>query len=147
MREPSDVPGWETVVDWFGYSPTFHDAEVVSIDLRRDPESSFVRVHAWRTNEDTTEEGYFRQDRHVIVTFSIKWITSLSLDDWNHQNVLSELWVDRTESGYVLHLPGSWGLDGEIGAVEISVSIEPADQRSACSRAKRSTSCGLDAIS
>lgn len=127
MTEVSSVQGWESVIDWFGYSPNFHDAEVVSVDLRRDPEASSVRVHAWRTNSDTTEEGYFRQDRHAIVTFSIKGITSLTLTGWNHQNVLFELWVDRTDGGYVLHIPGIYGVGGEIVAAEISVSLEPFD--------------------
>jgi Immunity protein 50 len=125
MAEKNDVPGWSNVIDWFGYSPNFHDAEVTSIDLRRGLEASTIRIHAWRTNRDTTEEGYFRQDRHALITFAIKGITSLKLEGWNHQNVLSELWLDRTADGFVLHLPEIYGLDGKISAADISVSIEP----------------------
>ena len=125
MTEVDTIPGWQAVVDWFGYSPNFHDAEVVSVELRRDPEASYVRVHAWRTNSDTTEQGHYRQDRHALVSYSLKGITSLAMNGWNHQNVLSQLWVDRSENGYVLHLPEIYGVDGEIAAAEITVSIEP----------------------
>lgn len=129
MALPSDVPGWTTVVDWFGYSPNFHDAEVISVELRRHPEASIVCVHAWRTNSDITEEGHFRQDRHALVTFTIKGITSLKIEGWNHQNVLSSLWAGKAEGGYILELPEIYGVDGEIAAADISVSIEPFTQR------------------
>jgi hypothetical protein len=119
------IPGWADVVDWFGYSPKFHDAEVVSIDLRRDPEPSKVRVHGWLTNEDITESGHFRQDRHALVTFTIHGTQSVKLDGWNHQNVLSELSVDREDDCYVLRLPEIFGVDGEIAAKQVSVAVEP----------------------
>lgn len=127
MAQIADIDGWQAIVDWFGFTPNFHDAEVVSIDLRREPEVSFVRVHAWRTNEDLTESGHFRQDRHALVTFSIKRIRSSHLTFWNHQNVLSELWIEQGDEGLVLKMPGIYGLDGEITALNISASIEAYD--------------------
>ena len=63
---------WKTVIQWFGYKPTFHDAEVIGIELRRAPDRSTVRVHAWRTLQEVDEEGHFRQDRHAIVTIILK---------------------------------------------------------------------------
>lgn len=125
MSDAKAIPGWASVVDWFGYSPNFHDAEVVSIDLRRDPEPSVVRVHGWRVNEDLTDSGHFRIDRDALITFTIRGLRSVKLIGWNHQNVLSELWVDQTEKVFVLHLPEIYGVDGAITADEISVSIEP----------------------
>lgn len=121
------IDGWSSLTDWFGYSPNFHDAEVVSIDLRREPAPSLLRVHAWRTNADVDANGVFRLDRHAIVTFTISGITALRLDAWNHQNVLWELWVTQAEDGYTLHMPSSYGMEGEISAKMISVSIEPRE--------------------
>lgn len=68
----TDIPGWPALEEWFGYSPSFHDAQIVSIDLRRDPEPSFIRIHIWRTNSDVTTDGYYRTDRHILAIFSIK---------------------------------------------------------------------------
>lgn len=127
MTATKAIPGWADVVDWFGYSPNFHDAEVVSIDLRRDPNASVVRVHACRTNNDLTASGHFRQDRHALITFTIEGIQSVELIGWNHQNVLSELWVDKSENTFILHLPEINGVDGQIAAKKISISIEPYD--------------------
>jgi hypothetical protein len=39
MSEAPDIPGAALVVGWFGYWPTFHDAEVLSIFLDRTGES------------------------------------------------------------------------------------------------------------
>jgi hypothetical protein len=129
MSDSNNIPGWEAIVDWFGYSPNFHDAEVVSVDLRRSPEPSSVRIHAWRTNSDLTESGHYRQDRHALVTFTITGVAALKLEGWNHQNVLSELWIDQADDCYILHLPDIHGVDGEIHAASISIEIEAFDPR------------------
>jgi hypothetical protein len=121
----AEIEGWSDLIDWFGHSPSFHDAEVVSVELRREPEPSVLRVHAWRTNEDLDANGFFRLDRHATVTFTINGITALRLDTWNHQNVLAELWVTSAENGYTLHMPSSYGMEGEISAKAISVTVEP----------------------
>jgi len=122
-----EIEGWSRLTDWFGYSPNFHDAEVVGVDLRREPEPSLIRVHAWRTNADVDASGFFRLDRHATVTFTISGITALRLADWNQQNVLAELWVTQAEDGYTLHIPSSYGLEGEVSAKRISVSVEPRE--------------------
>jgi hypothetical protein len=125
MTDEPEVPGWSSIVEWFGYSPNFHDAEVVSIDLRRPPEPSIVRVHVWRTNSDLTADGTYRQDRHAHAVFNMLGVTALRLQGWNHQNVLSGLWVERDGEAFVLHLPEIYGVDGEIRADKISVALQP----------------------
>lgn len=123
----TEIEGWSSLIDWFGHSPNFHDAEVVSVDLRREPEPSAIRVHAWRTNADVDANGFFRLDRHATVTFTISGITALRLDEWNHQNVLSQLSVTAAEGEYTLHMPSSYGMEGEISATAISVRVEPRE--------------------
>ncbi|AHE55012.1 Imm50 family immunity protein [Sphingomonas sanxanigenens] len=128
MSEFVSIPGWASLVEWFGCSPNFHDAEVLFLDLRRAPYSSTIRIHAWRTTSEVDEAGYFILDRHALVTFTIDGIQSLRLEDWNHQNVLAALWIERTGDEHALHLAGTYGMDGEIAATAISVAIEPFDQ-------------------
>jgi hypothetical protein len=123
----TEIEGWPSLIDWFGHSPNFHDAEVVSVDLRREPEPSVIRVHAWRTNSDVDAKGFFRLDRHATVTFTISGITALRIDAWNHQNVLEELWVTGAKGGYTLHMPTSYGMEGEISGTAMSVSLEPRE--------------------
>jgi hypothetical protein len=40
MDEVPDIPGADDVVKWFGYWPTFHDAQILSITLNRSGEAA-----------------------------------------------------------------------------------------------------------
>jgi hypothetical protein len=126
MAEETDPPGWKSVIDWFGFEPTFHDAEVVSVELRREPELSVLKLAYWRTNEDVTESGVYRQDRHATVVFELGEIEELRLGGWSHQNVNSEMNVERTQSGFRLLFPQIYGVDGEISARHLAIRVEPA---------------------
>jgi len=119
------IEGWNALEEWFGYTPNFHDAEIISVDLRRDPAASIIRVHAWRTNEDLDANGYYRTDRHAIVSFEISGISEMHFEGWNHQNALSAMWIDRIKAGYEIHMPTSYGMDGRLVASAVKVSLEP----------------------
>ncbi|WKL57288.1 Imm50 family immunity protein [Asticcacaulis sp. ZE23SCel15] len=120
-----DVIDWSAVTAWFGHIPRFHDAEVVSIEICRDPDPSVIRLYTFRMNPDTDERGYYRLDLHALVTFSVKGISELEIGNWNHQNALLELKVTRCDSGLKLDMEGAYGVDGYLIAESISVTLEP----------------------
>ena len=126
MAHETHPPGWESVIDWFGFAPTFHDAEIISIELRCEPELSMLKLAFWRTNKDVTERGVYRQDRHATVVFELGGIEELRLDGWSRQNVIDDLTVERTTSGFRLVFPQIYGVDGEISARHLAVRVEPA---------------------
>jgi hypothetical protein len=64
------VSGGADLVRWFGRVPSFHDAEILSLDLRRIGQS-FLRLHGWINTGQAGQDGYFVLDRHAIVTFAI----------------------------------------------------------------------------
>jgi len=119
------IDGWAALEEWFGFSPKFHDAEVISVDLRREPEPSVIRVHAWRTNSDLDTNGYYRTDRHATVAFEVNGISEMQLDGWNRQNVLYEMWIAAAEEGCEVHMTTSYGVEGKIVAKSVKVSLEP----------------------
>jgi hypothetical protein len=119
------LPGGTQLEEWFGYSPNFHDAEVISLDLRRGLESSTLKIHAWHTSDEVDEDGYFRRDRHATVSFKFSGIVQLAISDWNHQNVLASLDVTEDSEGYVIALNGTFGVDGRIVAKTLSITVEP----------------------
>lgn len=119
------MPDWMPVIQWFGYLPNFHDAEVLSIDLRRGPEPSVIRIDAWRTSNEVDADGYFKRDRRAVVRLYLAGVIQQQLSDWNHQNVLNKLTVSEAEGGWMLALEGTFGLDGYVVAQQISVEIEP----------------------
>jgi hypothetical protein len=133
------IEGGSDLVDWFGYAPDFHDAEVIELSLHRRGQS-ILRVHAWRTGRDVNEQGYLVQDKHVIVTFIMEGIMDLQLDGFSHQNVISELVLraapdrpdrrpfyalDRSPGDLELELAPCFGLDGRIRCQRLKIEITP----------------------
>lgn len=123
-RNLQNVPGAQDLVTWFGDWPSFHDAEVLSIHLNR-CSASIVRIFTWLKANEINDRGYFGATKHVLVTFVLEGIQTVQLDDFNHQNVISGLSLDKTEAGYRLILHPCFGAQGVLDAEQIRISLEP----------------------
>lgn len=133
-----EVPGGPELLRWIGRVPSFHDAEIISLDLRRSGKS-FLRVHGWVGTEQVDENGYIVLDKDAVVTFALEEIMDLQLDGFSHQNVIFGLKLqratDRGRSSYYalpqspedieIELEPCFGLDGVIRAKRVSISLEP----------------------
>lgn len=127
------------VTDAFGYFPTFHDAEIVSLHLERGkadfgtPLLEFS-VHCWETTSEKTKEGYFKQEKNHLISFRFTGVDAVKLDSWNHQNVLFELVISKISKpkGNALikvELSSSFGLEGSFTAMSGEVfSCIPCDE-------------------
>ena len=125
MLEVTDeVPGTPELIKWFGYWPSFHDAEVLDLKLDRTGRST-VRVHTFEMTDQVNSQGSFTCTKHVIVSFILDGITDLHLDGFNGQNVISELHLRQTNEGYELSLEPCYGLEGTITAHRVCVELEP----------------------
>ena len=131
--ETPDIPGAETVVAWFGYWPTFHDAEVLSIVLDRSGPST-VAVHVFESTSEVEADGYYRLIKHAVATFSIgefypdhEGVTDTRIDFLNHQNVLQSAWIEKTPQGHLLRLAGIFGVDAFLSCRDLKVMIEAAN--------------------
>jgi hypothetical protein len=120
----STIPGAEQLIAWFGAWPTFHDAEVLDLSLKREGQSC-VRVHAWRMTAEIDSTGHFVLDHHVIVSFWFEDILDLELTAFSGQNVVSGLTCEKTEHGFKVTMFPCFGVAGYIEAERISVSFEP----------------------
>ena len=125
MLEVTDeVPGASELVAWFGYWPSFHDAEVLEIALHRRGRST-IRIHTFEMTKQVDSRGQFICDKHVIVSFVFEGVTNLHLDEFNHQNVISGLLLKQTTEGYELTLEGCYGVKGEIIADHLHIELHP----------------------
>jgi len=52
-----DIPGASDLFAWFGFWPSFHDGEVLSLHLDR-AGSSQLRVHTWEGTHQVDSRGY-----------------------------------------------------------------------------------------
>lgn len=140
MESIPDIEGADQVVEWFGYWPSFHDAEVLSITLNRSTESQ-VAIHTWHMTSEVDSEGYFVLTKHAVVVF---YFTGLMCDpsgearnvfqQFNHQNVLSEARLNKISidygkgkifDDYELALEGIFGVSGAIAAERARVELIP----------------------
>jgi len=120
-----EIPGAAELYDWFGYWPSFHDAEVISLQLNR-MGSSNLRLHTWHTTKEVDEKGYYVQSKHVVVEFVFEAVSGLSLNGFNHQNVVFELGIEKTTSGFSLTLDECYGLAGSIEGNGMSIHLSPS---------------------
>jgi len=57
-KELEGMAGARELYSWFGYWPSFHDAEVVSLQMNRAGTSS-IAVHTWHTTNEVDSKGYY----------------------------------------------------------------------------------------
>jgi hypothetical protein len=133
------VSGGDDLLRWFGQAPSFHDAEILSLDLRRKGQS-VLRLHGWINTGQVGQGGYFVLDRNAIVTFTLSEVMDLQLDGFSVQNVIGGLILRRAphrpeRRGYLaldplpqdieLELEPCYGLSGLIRARSVSITFEP----------------------
>ena len=73
-----EFEGGKTLSDWFGFSTTFHDNEIVEANF--DSKNARLMVAAFRMTEQTDENGYYILDRRAIVTIELLGVTGVSLE-------------------------------------------------------------------
>jgi hypothetical protein len=124
------VEGAKNLRDWFGFWPSFHDAEVICLHLNRRAASSLF-LHTWEMTRDTDERGYYVLAKHVVVEFVLEEILDLNLNGFSHQNVLFGLTIEMVENGFRLVLEDSYGIAGTIDAKRISIRLTPGKPKDA----------------
>jgi hypothetical protein len=134
---PQSVAGSEKLTALFGYWPSFHDAEVVEIRLRRgDAQAPFptlaARVHVFEMTDEIARSGAYVCRHHCIVELLFVDVVQLELDDFNHQNALmgleiaevSERQLERVK--FEVHFDGAYGTDLRFSCRSVEVvSVEP----------------------
>jgi hypothetical protein len=120
----SEISGGAELQEWFGYWPSFHDAEIISLHLNREANSS-LRVHTWEMTKEMDDKGYYVLTKHIVVEFIFEAVSALSLEGFNAQNVIFGLAIEKTDSGFLVMLDNCYGVSGSIEAGRISLRLTP----------------------
>ncbi len=88
MIDTSKIANSNLLTDFYGEWPSFHDAEVISIQLDRYEPSLVASIYTFRMTSQIDDRGYYVLDRKAVVTFRFRDIVEPSIDGFNHQNVL-----------------------------------------------------------
>jgi hypothetical protein len=122
--EVSEIQGADELHEWFGYWPDFHDAEIMSLHLNRKGTSS-LSVHTWEMTKEVDAKGYYIITKHVVVEFVLELVSGLTLNGFNHQNVISGLVVEKIDSGFRLTLDECYGVAGILEAQNVTLRLTP----------------------
>ena len=129
--EVPDIPGAAAVVAWFGYWPTFHDAEVLELHVRRRGTLT-LSLHTWRLSDKRYEEDgkqFIVLEKHAVVTFEMSGKVRVELGGLDNENVLGCLDVERVNGTFRFKLWYVEGLVGQIEAPTVRVSIAPGEAK------------------
>ncbi len=133
------VPGGPELIRWFGRVPSFHDAEILGLHLKRKGRST-LRLHGWIGTDRLDAQGYRILEKHAVVTFTLYGIMDLQLDGFSVQNVIGGLILrlapDRqNRRGHLaleprpndveIELEPCYGLDGLIRARSVAITFRP----------------------
>jgi hypothetical protein len=116
--------GADALIAWFGRWPSFHDAEILSVELNRTG-ASRIRIHTWNLTADVDAVSGYKIEKHCVVSFLLEQINALELADFSGQNVIFGLQIQKLETGYRLELSPCYGLAGYLIAKSIEIEFEP----------------------
>jgi hypothetical protein len=75
--------------------------------------------------KEVDAKGRYVLTKHVVVEFILESVSGLTLNGFNHQNVIFGLVIEKIDSGFRLTLDESYGLAGILEATKISLRLIP----------------------
>ncbi|MFK0038152.1 Imm50 family immunity protein [Pseudomonas monteilii] len=131
MECPTYISNTEKVTDALGYWPCFHDAEVISFSAAR-----AAPGHAGKTSArlcvnvcQYKEVGVGTVDydmvccKSVLIEYLFTDLQFLSLEDFNHQNVINSIKFSRLEDLSIeVEFESIYGVGGIIRCMNVEVS-------------------------
>lgn len=117
--------GGAALCEWYGGTPSFHDATLSVLELRQGASSRMV-LQAFRTTSQTDAAGYFIQEKHVTVTLTLSGLQAVRLVEIMEAGIVFSLDFERDDDGITLLLDASYGAHGSITVQNVSVAFEPA---------------------
>ncbi len=127
MSSPfASLEGAQRLIDWFGIEPSFHDAALLSFELRQGMPST-LKARTFRVGPELDPKGFFVQTKTVEVTFTIYDLEEIDLTEIMEAGIMDGLAVEVSETHTKLAWEASYGVQGHLIAKRVSVAFEPVD--------------------
>ncbi len=145
MKVYEHIENNKAVLDVFGYWPSFHDGEIHKLVLdrtKRTDSGDFIPcieliIHGWEMTSEVDEKGYYKLHKHHLIHFLFEDVYDVELNDFNLQNVISELEFevlpknDKGETPLNVILDPCYGLNGSFKTLRAKVlSVTPYTAKS-----------------
>lgn len=131
MEAPACVQNAEKVIDTLGYWPGFHDAEVISVSASRSSTAHFsspfarlcVNVRHYHAVGEGTADYEIVCSASFLIEFLFNDLRYLSLEEFNHQNVIDSIEFTVMEDQLIeVNITSIWGLGGVIRCTGVEVA-------------------------
>jgi Immunity protein 50 len=103
----SFIDGSNKLTEIFGYWPTFHDAEIIDVQLWRgdvEPRRNSwvlpvltVKLHVWQVGPELDPNGYCLLQHSTLTTLRFHDVEQFRMNGFNHQNPIFGLQISRQE--------------------------------------------------
>jgi hypothetical protein len=127
MEEPpsavSRIKNVEAVTTYFGLWPSFHDAEVLRVELSRATSipTLALDLYAFQMLPEVDEAGFYKIRNRCIVSFLCREVTDVELEGFNDQNVIFGLVIGLKEERLDVELCPCYGIYARFTCKEMEV--------------------------
>jgi hypothetical protein len=142
------IRGSEVLTNIFGGWPSFHDANLLSIELSAGEPSLSMKIHLFQCTNEVDERGYYIQGNHTVTIIGFSYVVLEFIKDFNEGNIISDLQINDIatdpldvdtlrqcglrDSRFHVRLSSSYGCTAAFGCRNITVlAAEPFVERSA----------------
>ena len=127
-----DVPGYKQLAEFWGTGfPSFHDSEIITLQLNRTG-VSHISIRLVGRRREQKEDGVERWVplENTLVTFFLEGIDDLELFQFSPQNVISALTFEESETGFHLKIWPCYGLAGWLKVERVRIEFTPETKSS-----------------
>ncbi len=132
------IEGSEKLISIFGRWPSFHDAEIIELQLWRgdvNPDKErytfpvlTLKMHCFEMTKEVNAEGYFVLRNHTPSTFKFHNVEDLKTQGFNHQNAIFGLSINKLERSqppslyFTVELERAFGIEASFTCLRVEVS-------------------------
>ena len=132
LEEQKEIENAGLIIDHFGYWPTFHDSEVISISFQRTLDKgtslAMLRVYSFEMTDKVIGRHY-QLIKHCFVDIEITDLIKTEIDGFNHQNAVLALEFGRKADNVFCNMVSAYGVDGYIEGKNIRIKrLEPISE-------------------
>jgi hypothetical protein len=132
FEEQKEIENADLVIDHFGYWPTFHDSEIISITFERTLDKgtslAMVRVYSFEATNKVVGR-YYQLIKQCFVDIEITDLIKTEVDGFNHQNAVLALEFGREDQNVFCNMVSAYGVDGYIEGRKIKIKrLEPISE-------------------
>jgi hypothetical protein len=129
FKEQKEIENSNLIIDHFGYWPTFHDSEIISITFERTLDkgtsSALLRVYSFEMT-DKVVNRFYKLIKHCFVDIEISDLVKTEMDGFNHQNAVLALEFGREGDNVFCNMVSAYGVEGYIEGKKIKIKrLEP----------------------